>query len=292
MSGQSRTLPAKQPVTEIDPAAVAISPVNARFGVAFDPKKSADLVADIDRRGQKIPAIVRRGESDSYILIVGTRRLGAIRHLREKNPDLMLNAHVIDVDDQEAWRIADAENSGRHDLTPRQRAYSYDYAIRNFFQGNQEKFANAIKKDPSAVSRTLKLMRIPEVVLSLLKDPETMSVNFGDQLMSALDDAEKGEKILAEAQRLAERKMKFSGPKLLQWLLHSPEERAASQAVEVALGSSPRQAVLKRDGKGGVTLRIKRVEETASPKDCKAWLKEIELELRKALGLSSTATQS
>lgn len=164
--------------------------------------------------------------------------------------------------------------------------------IRNFFQSNQEKFANRIKKDPSAVSRTLKLMRIPEVILSLLNDPEAMSVNFGDQLMSALDDAGQAEKILAEAQRLAERELKFSGPKLLHWLLHSPEERAASQAVELALGSSPRQAVLKRDGKGGVTLRIKRVEETASPKDCKAWLKQIELELRKALGLSSTATQS
>ncbi|MCQ7029666.1 hypothetical protein MRO55_24495, partial [Escherichia coli] len=96
---------------------------------------------------------------DSYILIAGTRRVGAIRHHREKKPHLMLNAHLVEVDDQEAWRIADAENSGRHNLTPRQRAYSYDYAIRNFFQSNQEKFANAIKKDPSAVSRTLKLMR-------------------------------------------------------------------------------------------------------------------------------------
>lgn len=156
-------------VIEIDPDKITqTTPANGRSVTPFDLRKDQELLDDIRKHGQKTPVVVRLLPDGRYELIVGTRRLGAVRELSKLNPNVMLLAYVVDVDDMKAWRIAYAENTARKDLTPLQTARAWKYALDHFCEGVQEGLARAVNKDAATVSRTLALLEIPEEILGAL----------------------------------------------------------------------------------------------------------------------------
>jgi ParB/RepB/Spo0J family partition protein len=269
-------------IVDLDLSLIDPSPVNPRHGVSFDALMNRELYDDIARRGQQLPVFVRKS-AGRYELITGARRFGAIRTLEKEKPGLKIRAQIVEADDLGAWRLADAENAGRRDITPMQRARSLHYACKQFLNGNQAELAKRIGRDPSVVSRTLKLLDIPDEVLAALKDPEGVSVNFADKLSEILDDPDKRRRALEEAARLAKAHAPMSAPKLLLHLRHSVEERAQLEPVEVPLGHQPRQAVLKRDEKGRVTITIQRIDDAILPRARRAFVRTVEGELSKLL---------
>jgi ParB/RepB/Spo0J family partition protein len=272
-------------VVLLDPKKCVVSKANGRFGVAFDPAKSAELLADIRRQGQKTPVIVRRTSDGGYELVAGTRRLGAILELRKHQPELKIRAYLRTLSDEEAWQIADAENAGRRDLTTLQRARSWNYAIQNFHSGRQDLFAKAIGKDPSVISRTIALLDLPDEVLSALRDPEGVSVNFAAKLAPALADSAKRDRIVAIAANVVEAGGPLSSPELLKRLLLSPAEIAATNAVIIEMGDCERQAAFSRTEKGGATLTIRPVSSSTDEKTRRAFLRQMEKQLRTFLQL-------
>lgn len=272
-------------VIEIDPRKAFISPVNGRCGVPLEASEHKTLFESMRDEGQKVPVIGRFAPDDRFEIIAGSRRWGVALQLLQSNPEFRLKAQVVVANDKQAWWIAEAENAGRRDVTPRQRARSWNYALHHFCEGRQKDLAERLKKDPSVVCRTLKILEIPDDVFAILRDPEGVSVNFAEALVKALEDPLEHERILAEAKRFAQARVRFAPASLLRHLIGGADAEGAASVVAVPLADSPRQAVLRRDGRGGVTVRIRPLDEALSPRDCKLWFKKVETALRKELGL-------
>ncbi len=282
---ESSTRCQEEVVILLDPGACTISKANGRFGVAFDPNKNAELVEDMRRHGQQTPVIVRKTSNGGYELVAGTRRLGTVRELRKQQPGLKIRAYLRALTDQEAWQIADAENAGRKDLTTLQRARAWHYAVENFHDGRQDLFAKAIGKDRSVVSRTLALLDLPKEVLGALQDPEAVSVNFAAALAPALADNAQRDRIIKIAANAVEAGGNLSSPVLLKRLLFSPAEIAATDPIAIRLGHCERQAAFMRNNKGGASLTIRPLSNSTDEKSRRAFLRQIENQLRSFLQL-------
>lgn len=118
----------------LNPARVRIWAGNARIQSQLSEASCRDLIDSIRAEGgQKVPVVVRRIENDGahdFELIVGTRRHFAISWLRvNAYPDMKLLAHVVDIDDEAAFRLADIENRARKDISDIERARNYADAV-------------------------------------------------------------------------------------------------------------------------------------------------------------------
>lgn len=279
-------LPTEERVVFLDPTTLKVHQANGRYGVRFDPAKNAELIEDIRRRGQLKPVIVRQLSDGSYELVAGTRRHGAVLEVRhQQRSELQIKAYVRDLSDQESWEIADAENADRRDLTPMQRARTWSYALREFHEGRQDLLAKAIDKDPSVVCRTLQLLELPTEVLAALRDPEGVSVNFATKLVPSLADPAHRERIIAIAANTVSAGGKLSSTVLLKRLLLSPAEIAAGEPTAIGLGECERQASFTRSDGGGATLTIRPISNSADEKAKRAFLRQLENQLRSFLKL-------
>ena len=79
-----------------------------------DEGKLKELGASIERDSQIEPIVVRRNGGRHYQLIVGHRRVEAVREYTKMKTIL---ARIIKVDDLQARRISAAENLQREDLS-------------------------------------------------------------------------------------------------------------------------------------------------------------------------------
>ena len=79
-----------------------------------DEGKLKELGASIEREGQIEPIVVRRNGGVNYEIIVGHRRVEAVRKYTKRNT---IQAQIIEVDDLQARRISAAENLQREDLS-------------------------------------------------------------------------------------------------------------------------------------------------------------------------------
>ncbi|CCA90404.1 chromosome partitioning protein, ParB family (plasmid) [Novosphingobium sp. PP1Y] len=96
--------------------------------------------------GNRIPVLVRRnppGSDAPYELIVGSRRRFSVDWLNHNGrPEIRLNALVVDLSDEEAFRLADIENREREDITELDRARSYQNAVDRFYGGGSVAHGN------------------------------------------------------------------------------------------------------------------------------------------------------
>ena len=273
-------------VVELNPLLCDIYAGNGRAQTKFDHRRNAALLADIKANGQQTPVLARR-VGDRYQVIAGSRRLGAVLALRGETPAVTIKAVLLEVTDEQAWQMADKENANRRDLTPIQRARSWEYAIEAFHGGRQDMFATAIGEDRSVVSRTLALLKIPEVVLGALKDPEGVSVHFAAQLAPQLQDEDQVARICASARNLIGEGVLLSAPELLDVLLSTPQQLAERQDVAIELEGSAKHAVFKRKRDGTASLSLKAIDLALHDiKARKAFLASIDQELRRFLSLA------
>ncbi|HEX8125187.1 MAG TPA: ParB/RepB/Spo0J family partition protein [Allosphingosinicella sp.] len=269
----------------LDPAAVTISPANARCDTPFDLEKNKALIENIRNHGQTIPVPVRSLADGRYEVLAGTRRLGAVRFLQKTDKGLTLKAYLVEADDRAAWRIAYSENEDRKSVTAFQTARAWQYALDNLCGGVQDKLAAAVQKDKSTVSHTLALLSIPDEVRFALRDPETISVNFGSKLLQALKSGRR-EAMIEKAEEISSRG-KCSPDFLLRALLEVDGRGTASG--EVKLWSEPGRAVLSRSGKGAHVLTIQPLGAETNQETRRALLQEIEAKLAAALELTDEA---
>jgi ParB family chromosome partitioning protein len=265
----------------LDPAAVTISPANARCDTPFDLEKNKDLIENIRNHGQTIPVPVRALPDGRYEVLAGTRRLWAVRFLQETDKGLKLKAYLVEADDRAAWRIAYSENEDRKSVTAFQTARAWQYALVNLCGGVQDTLAKVVQKDKTTVSHTLALLGIPDEVRFALKDPEAISVAFGARLLQVLK-SDRRQAMIKRAKQIASSDRRYGPNELLRALLGLGGEYA-DHVVE--LGSRPGQAVLRRSGKGVYVLTIKPLGADADAEMRGSLLRRIEAELAAALKL-------
>ena len=272
-------------VVELDPSECSIFKGNGRADTVFDPKKNKALIADIAKNGQQTP-VLARASAAGHEVIAGTRRLGAVRALNADGHQLMIKAVVGKLSDEEAWLIAEKENADRRSLSSMQRARSWSYAIETFHGGRQDQFAESVGEDPSVVSRTLKLLKVPQDVLNAVKDPESLSVHFASQLVPVLDDPQRATNICETACNIAATMGRIPAPRLLDALLSTPTEIDQRLPIHFDLEDSARHVVFKRNRNGSATIALKSIDIDAhSLKARKALLSSISGELKRFLQL-------
>lgn len=150
----------------------------------FNEKSLGELAASIEKNGVLQPLLVRPMSDGSYRLIAGERRWRAAR---------MAGLHEVPVTiremtDEEAGVFALIENLQREDLNPVEEARGIKSLI-DAYGFTQEEAADRIGKSRTAVTNTLRLLKLPEPLLQLLAE-EKLSAGHCRALLPLENEAE------------------------------------------------------------------------------------------------------
>lgn len=149
----------------------------------FDPEAIAELASSIKQYGIIQPIIVcRRG--DTYEIIAGERRWRAAKKagLRE------IPVIIKDYSEKEIAEISLIENIQREDLNPIEEALAYRQLIEEH-DLTQEELAERVSKSRSAITNTLRLLRLHPDIQKMLAEG-TISAGHARALLS-IEDQEK-----------------------------------------------------------------------------------------------------
>ena len=215
-----------------------------------------DLIESIAKDGQQEPAVARKltGESDfDYELIYGMRRRYACEFLNSR-----LKLRIIEADDTRAAILMHIENADRQDITPMERALSFQSQLEAEIFATQEALAEAIGLTKGQVSKLLKaasLMR-HATVSQLFPDKSVVPVDAAYKLATLWDRPGAKEVILKAAQNLLQ-KERAGRPaaELLKVLISSLDRSRKFDPIQrqYNLGSAGRIAVT-RNARGKVTM--------------------------------------
>lgn len=188
----------------IRPADCSVWDGNPRDQPGLSPETCRSLIESIAQEdGNRIPVLVRHnppGAELPYELLVGSRRRFAVDWLNHNGrPEIRLNAMIVDLSDEEAFRLADIENRERQDITELDRARSYQSAVDRFYGGVQSRMAEALNLSNSQLSRLLALAQMPDTVVDAFATREELRVRHSEVLTPLLRRAEQRERLLVAA---------------------------------------------------------------------------------------------
>ncbi|MDA1081943.1 MAG: ParB/RepB/Spo0J family partition protein [Gemmatimonadetes bacterium] len=136
----------------------------------FDEGELAELRSSIRSNGLLQPLLVRPVGA-SYEIVAGERRFRAIQSLGWRE----VPVHVRELDDQAVLTLALIENLQRSDLNPIEEAEGYQ-ALVTRFSLTQQQVADAVGRERSTVANMLRLLALPQTVLTLVR---TGAVSLG-----------------------------------------------------------------------------------------------------------------
>lgn len=155
----------------------------------FDPDRLKDLAKSIENYGVIQPIIVRKLD-DKYEIIAGERRYRASK-LAGKTT---IPAIIKDLDDFQREKISLIENVQREDLNPYEEALAYKSIIEKY-ELTQEDLAKGLGKSRPYISNTIRLLRLDDRVLELLKEGK-ISYSIARELLAIQDKDAQYEKAL------------------------------------------------------------------------------------------------
>jgi len=147
----------------------------------FKADELAELEASLRASGLLQPISVRR-QGDAYELIAGERRVRAATNLGWSE----IQAIVRDFDDRTMLVLALVENLHRTNLNALEEARGYRRLI-DEFQLTQQQVAEAVGKDRTTVTNLLRILSLPEEILSLVEQGALTSGHA--RALLALSDA-------------------------------------------------------------------------------------------------------
>lgn len=130
----------------------------------FDEDSLKELADSIKRFGVLQPLIVRR-TGITYTIIAGERRWRAAKLAGLKEVPVI----VTELEKEDAAEIALIENIQREDLGAVEEAMAYK-ELMDAYGLTQEQVAEKVSKSRTAVTNSLRLLQLPEEVLSMLSD--------------------------------------------------------------------------------------------------------------------------
>lgn len=133
----------------------------------FDPEALSQLADSIAAHGVLQPILVREMPLGRYQIVAGERRFRAARLAGLSE----IPAIVIDGDEKNAAEIAMIENIQREDLNPLEEAMGYKTLAADYGM-TQEEMAEKIGKSRSAIANAMRLLDLPEELLSLVASGE------------------------------------------------------------------------------------------------------------------------
>ena len=241
---------------------------NPRDQPGLNPDSCRSLIESIAAEGgNRIPVLVRLNPGASeqpYQLLVGSRRRFAIDWLNHNGrPELRLNALLVELSDEEAFRLADIENRERADICELDRARSYQQAVDRFYGGVQSRMAQALGLSNSQLSRLLALAQLPEEVIQAFATKEDLKVRYSELLTPLLRRNEQRADVIAEARIIAteqQARAAGDGPLLPSATVLSRLRQAAARRPrdmgEIAILAGGDRIGRARVAKGAVMLDV------------------------------------
>jgi ParB family transcriptional regulator, chromosome partitioning protein len=245
------------PVNEIDIDRISPNPDQPRLKI--DEEHLNELAASIRENGILQPVLVRPFEN-GYQLIAGERRLSAA----QRAGLLKIPAVVREVPDERLLELALVENIQREPLNPIEEAQAYQHLM-DATQTTQEKVSEKLGKDRSTIANSLRLLKLPPAVKSLVAEGK-LSPGHARALLSSSTSSSEMTKIanamvekgwsVREAERWAKNQTNLSRPsKELD-----PNETAAADRLRLALGTKV-DILAKAKGSGEIRIHYFNQEE-------------------------------
>ena len=251
-----RTVPAleRENIFAVDPKRVRPWKYHNRTSAWYTRERCLDLVESIAKDGQQEPALARKLSGDpnfDYELIYGMRRRFACEHLNAK-----LKLRVLEADDARAAVLMHIENADRQDITPMERAMSFQAQIEAKLFPTQEALAEAIGLSKGQVAKMVKaaaLMRLASIGV-LFTDKSSVPVDQAYKLAALMERSGAKEVVLKAAQNLAA-KGRREPRETLKALLGSLDRSSRFEPVQKAfnVGAAGR-VMVTRNARGKVTL--------------------------------------
>lgn len=188
----------------------------------FSQEELEALSDSIVKYGVISPITVRR-VGERYVIIAGERRWRAARMAGLSEIPVI----IISADDKKAAEIALVENIQRSDLNPVEEAQAYA-ALIDQYGLTQEEVAEQIGKSRSSVTNSLRLLDLPDAVLSMLAAGK-LSSGHAKVLLGIKD----GEKLKTAAEKVAELEISVrETEKLVKSLLAEPKPEKELPAID------------------------------------------------------------
>jgi len=151
-----------------------------------------DLAASLREKGIIQPIVVRpvRGSADKFEIIAGERRWRAAQRAGLHDVPIV----AVDVTEDEALQLAIIENVQRTDLNAIEEASGYQ-ALINDFKHSHDEIAKTVGKSRVHITNTLRLLRLPEKVQSLVRSGK-VSAGHARVLIGRPDAEELAQKIV------------------------------------------------------------------------------------------------
>ncbi|MGC9423873.1 ParB/RepB/Spo0J family partition protein [Vibrio sp.] len=180
----------------------------------FDGAKMQELVESIREKGVIQPLIVRRA-GDHYQIIAGERRWRAAQKAGLKE----IPVTIQDVSEDWALEIALIENIQREDLNPIEESRAYEYLMNNF-DLSQDEVAKRVGKSRSAVTNSLRLLRLPEEILeyvatgmlSMGHARSLLALEHAEDMQEAAEQINKSKLSVRETEKLVKKIKSITNP--------------------------------------------------------------------------------
>lgn len=200
---------------------VSPNPRNPRRTFAEDDLE--DLTQSIREHGIVQPVVVRTMPDNRYEIIAGERRWRAAQRAGLTSVPIVIR----DVSDRVALELAIIENVQRADLNAVEEAQGYQQLI-DEHQYTQADLGQVIGKSRSHVANTLRLLKLPDHVRSMVTDG-SLSAGHARTLVTALDPAGLARRIVDEGLSVRQ------------------AEALAQQPARVESGRTERSAAAEKD---------------------------------------------
>jgi len=246
----------RENIFHVDPKRCRAWSYHNRTAAWYTRDRCQDLIESIAKDGQQEPAVARKLVGDpnfDYELIYGMRRRFACEHLNAR-----LKLRVIDADDARAAVLMHIENADRQDITPMERALSFQSQLEARIFPTQEALADAIGLTKGQVSKLVKaasLMR-HATLTQLFVDKSAVPVDAAYKLATLWERPGAKEVILKAAQNLLQKERAGRSPvDLIKVLLASLDRSRKFEPVQKQynLGTIGR-VIVTRNARGKVTL--------------------------------------
>ncbi len=161
-----------------------IEPNRSQPRKIFSEKGLEELAKSIEQNGIIQPILVRPMTDGSYQLIAGERRWRAARMVGLTEVPVTIR----EMTDEEATIFALIENLQREDLNPVEEAEGLKSLIESY-GFTQEEAADKVGKSRTAVTNTLRLLKLPSPVLNMLSNGK-LSAGHARALLGLDDEKE------------------------------------------------------------------------------------------------------
>lgn len=214
-----------------------------------------DIIDSIKLNGQLEPALAREIQNDpnfDFEIIYGSRRRFACTILGR---DLQIK--LTTANDRECAAQMDAENRARKDISDYERALDYKRWLDAKLYSTQKDLAENIGMDPGNLNKLMKLVELPDFIISAFKSPLDIKSHYAPDLLKLLQNSKVREKIYDKARWLKGKNL--DGSKVFKALVDAAKEAPNKAKDSIEPVKSPAGEVLchlKRKGQGNLELSL------------------------------------